>query len=238
MSNLILPSSDDVFEPRAGYNIIAKYFESWHWYQFWQQNEAPIVIDWLKNLNLGLGLDAGSGTGPYIKDILALKQKCISLDISSEMLDINKKNHKGLYTKSQLRFIEGDVCNLPFEKNTFDWILCSRVLTHVQDIRIPLSEFARVLKPFGHCLISDIHAKHPYTAMGVKTNNGKINIATYKHSTKQIRTALSEINCLDLVDIAEYKMSNLLKKPSKIEFKKLYTFNDDSIFFICKLIKT
>lgn len=237
MNNLIMPSSDDLFDPRTGYNIVAKYFESWHWFHFWRQNEAPIINDWLRSLNPGLGLDAGSGTGPYVEKILELGHKCISLDISREMLEVNKNKHQAFYPKSRLQFIEGDICKLPFEDNKFDWIICSRVLTHISDIRVPLSEFFRVLKHSGKCLISDIHAKHPYTVMGVKTIQGKIKIATYKHSTQQIRTTLSEIAGIEIVGISEYGMSNLQTKPSKTEFKQLYTNKDENIFFICNLQK-
>jgi SAM-dependent methyltransferase len=44
---------------------------------------------------------------------------------------------------------EGDVLNLRFPDNDFDYVLCNHVLEHIPDDRRAMSELRRVLKPGG-----------------------------------------------------------------------------------------
>ena len=50
---------------------------------------------------------------------------------------------------SPLADIKADICNLPFEENTFDIILCNHVLEHIPDDTQAMSELYRILKPGG-----------------------------------------------------------------------------------------
>jgi len=49
--------------------------------------------------------------------------------------------------------VQADITALPFEDGTFDAILCSHVLEHVDDDRSAMSELARVLRPGGWLLV-------------------------------------------------------------------------------------
>jgi len=50
---------------------------------------------------------------------------------------------------SPLADVKADICNLPFEDNQFDVILCNHVLEHIPEDRRALSELYRVMKPGG-----------------------------------------------------------------------------------------
>lgn len=50
---------------------------------------------------------------------------------------------------SPLADIKADICNLPFEDNSFDVILCNHVLEHIPDDTKAISELFRVMKPGG-----------------------------------------------------------------------------------------
>jgi len=50
---------------------------------------------------------------------------------------------------SPLADVKADICNLPFESNTFDVILCNHVLEHIPDDTKAMSELYRILKPGG-----------------------------------------------------------------------------------------
>lgn len=64
------------------------------------------------------------------------------------------RNQKNLdYTTtdlfSPLADVKADICNLPFEDNQYDIILCNHVLEHIPDDTKAMHELYRVLKPGG-----------------------------------------------------------------------------------------
>src|SRR6478609_3108441 len=64
------------------------------------------------------------------------------------------RNQKNLdYTTtdlfSPLADVKADICNLPFEDNQYDVILCNHVLEHIPDDTKAMQELYRVLKPGG-----------------------------------------------------------------------------------------
>lgn len=50
---------------------------------------------------------------------------------------------------SPLAQIKANICDLPFEENSFDVIFCNHVLEHVENDKKAMSELFRVLKPKG-----------------------------------------------------------------------------------------
>jgi SAM-dependent methyltransferase len=51
--------------------------------------------------------------------------------------------------ESPLADVKADICNLPFNDNSFDFILCNHVLEHIPDDTKAMQELYRVLKPKG-----------------------------------------------------------------------------------------
>ena len=58
-------------------------------------------------------------------------------------------NYTTFDLNSPLADIKGDICNLPFKENSFDFILCNHVLEHIHDDKQAMKELSRVLKPNG-----------------------------------------------------------------------------------------
>lgn len=58
-------------------------------------------------------------------------------------------NYKTCDLNSPLAEVKADICNLPFENNFFDLILCNHVLEHIPDHEKAISELYRVLKKGG-----------------------------------------------------------------------------------------
>ena len=50
---------------------------------------------------------------------------------------------------SPLAEIKADICNLPFENNSYDLVLCNHVLEHVLNDKLAIRELFRVLKKGG-----------------------------------------------------------------------------------------
>jgi len=50
---------------------------------------------------------------------------------------------------SPLADVKADICNLPFEDNSYDIILCNHVLEHIPDDTKAMQELYRVLRPGG-----------------------------------------------------------------------------------------
>ena len=63
-----------------------------------------------------------------------------------------KLNHIDLITAdlySPIVDVKADICDLPFEDNSFDIIFCNHVLEHIEDDKKAMQELYRVLKPDG-----------------------------------------------------------------------------------------
>jgi predicted SAM-dependent methyltransferase len=54
---------------------------------------------------------------------------------------------------SPLADVKADICDLPFEDNTYDVILCNHVLEHIPDDTKAMQELYRVLKPNGIAIL-------------------------------------------------------------------------------------
>lgn len=55
--------------------------------------------------------------------------------------------------ESPLADVKADICNLPFENDAYDIILCNHVLEHIPDDTKAMKELYRVLKPGGMAIL-------------------------------------------------------------------------------------
>ena len=92
-------------------------------------------------------LDAGCGNGKtmlYRKDL--------------NFYGIDKcKNFVNICKSKDLNVYEADILQLPFENNSFDYVICTAVIHHLESFerrKKAISELYRVLKPNGKLLIS------------------------------------------------------------------------------------
>ncbi|EDP71523.1 SAM-dependent methyltransferase [Flavobacteriales bacterium ALC-1] len=51
---------------------------------------------------------------------------------------------------SPIADVKADICDLPFEDNSYDVILCNHVLEHIPDDTMAMQELYRVMKPGGY----------------------------------------------------------------------------------------
>ena len=111
------------------------------------------VTNRLLELLHGRGLDAGCGTGRYMKKICSNKCSVIGIDISTNMV---KKTIQNL-TEDQKPFgsvIVGDFENLPFKERTFDFVICTLAINHSTSLEKVIDEFSKVLRSGGLLIMS------------------------------------------------------------------------------------
>ena len=89
----------------------------------------------------------------FFKADTAYKKKVLHMAPEQCFLSRFKKlSHIDLITAdlySPIVDVKADICNLPFEENSFDIIFCNHVLEHIEDDKKAMQELYRVLKPGG-----------------------------------------------------------------------------------------
>jgi ubiquinone/menaquinone biosynthesis C-methylase UbiE len=113
--------------------------------------EQPIVHAMLAGLPPGRALDAACGTGRHAAALVGLGHQVVGVDATPAMLSLARKKLPAV------DFRRGDLAALPVQDASVDLIICALALSHIPDLTPVLTDFARVLRPGGHVIISDIH---------------------------------------------------------------------------------
>ena len=116
----------------------------------------------MKSLNLfpnARVLDIGCGDGRILNKLVAqYRVRGFGADISSNQLRENLKNNPFGHS-----YYHADAEKLPFQDNTFDFVICLDVLEHLSSPRECISEICRTLKQGGKALVYAISKKDRYT---------------------------------------------------------------------------
>lgn len=105
----------------------------------------------LADLPAGIALDAACGTGRHSAHLRARGFEVTGVDANRSMLTIAEAK------VPDCDFRVGDLAALPVDDDAVDVVVCSLALTHVERIEPVLGEFARVVRPGGSVVLSDIH---------------------------------------------------------------------------------
>ena len=98
---------------------------------------------------------AGHHDRDFTEARLAEGHEVIGVDGSAEMLAMARAKVPGA------DFRAGDLHRLPVPDRWADVVVCALALTHVPDLAPVVAEFARVLRPGGHLVVSDSRADWP-----------------------------------------------------------------------------
>jgi ubiquinone/menaquinone biosynthesis C-methylase UbiE len=111
--------------------------------------EGPILRKILDGLSVGVALDAACGTGRHSAYLASLGHKVIGVDASPEMLEVARAK---IPTGD---FREGELHDLPVADDSVDVVVCAIAGSDLAELTPVLAEFARVLRPGGHLVLSD-----------------------------------------------------------------------------------
>ena len=118
--------------------------------------EEPIVHAMLDDAPRGTALDAACGTGRHAATLVERGYRVIGVDATEAMLAIAREK------VGAAEFRPGRLEQLPVDGASVDVVTCALALTHVPDLEPVMRELARVLRPGGQAILSDIH---PFATM-------------------------------------------------------------------------
>jgi len=225
-----------ILSPKQGYNIIAPYYDSWKWQDFWHRNEYPLIQNWCRSLTVGHGADFGAGSGNNLECFLKAGHKVTAYDVSDMMLLVCQHKYSKEIEKGQLKCLVQDICDMEVSNKAFDWIICNRVLSHVQAVAKVIRRIGRTLKSGGECFISDVHPMHNYEHTHFRLGSKDIIIETYKHNLEEI----AKLFFINSMKILEYREVRYVDLYDKITAGNLHAIQDDDTpifyFYILKKV--
>ncbi|WP_263657447.1 class I SAM-dependent methyltransferase [Nonomuraea gerenzanensis] len=133
--------------------------------------EEPLVQGILAALPPGRALDAACGTGRHAAFLAGLGHEVVGVDTSAQMLAKARPKVPGG------EFHQADLHDLPAAPGSFDVVVCALALTHQPTLGPALAELARVVRPGGHVVLSDVHPLSLYLG-GVPTVAGRDGVRT------------------------------------------------------------
>jgi ubiquinone/menaquinone biosynthesis C-methylase UbiE len=168
------------------------------------KRQAKEVAMYIKEGDCILEIAPGAG---YLSIELAKlgKYKITGMDISKDLVEICIRNAKEAGVK--IDFIQGNVSNMPFNENAFNFIICVLAFKNFKEPLKSLQEMYRVLKPGGTALIIDLNkqatmkvTKKVAENMGLKGLKAYVAAAIQRsgaYSKKEFETFISETEFKD-----------------------------------------
>jgi SAM-dependent methyltransferase len=90
-------------------------------------------------------------------DLFSEPQSLLHFAPEQCFLSLFRESGKITYTTTDLESpiadVKADICNLPFDDNSYDFILCNHVLEHIPDDKKAMQEIYRVLNPGGTAIL-------------------------------------------------------------------------------------
>ncbi|WP_369148903.1 class I SAM-dependent methyltransferase [Streptomyces sp. R44] len=113
--------------------------------------EEPVVGKILDGLAPGVALDAACGTGRQTRTLTGRGHRVIGVDQSPHMLEKARAHSPA----ADLRV--GHLERLPLDDDSVDLAICSLAMTHLPDVTPAVAELARVVRPGGRIVVTDLH---------------------------------------------------------------------------------
>jgi ubiquinone/menaquinone biosynthesis C-methylase UbiE len=141
--------------------------------------DLPVIEAVLDRLAPGTAVDAACGTGRLAARLVVRGYDVTGVDDSPEMLALARARVPGA------TFRHGDLRQLPVSDGSADLVVSGLALTHVPELGVAFGELARVLRPGGTAIVSDVHPELVYRGSAVKGEDaeGRPIVAASHHHT-------------------------------------------------------
>ena len=121
--------------------------------------EEKVLREWLDKLESPM-LDVGCGSGRYSLRLADRGVEVVSIDLSLRMLKVFLRKLEGHRVGENVHVVLADGENLPFRDSSFRGLLCTLTFDHLQGPEKAVSEFSRILRSGGLCIISTLNERH------------------------------------------------------------------------------
>ncbi|NJL95718.1 MAG: class I SAM-dependent methyltransferase [Anaerolineae bacterium] len=124
------------------------------------KRRVQTVFEWLPPQEDRRYLDCACGRGFYLRYYRTLSpMPLVGVELDADILARAQANLRGL---PNITLTRGNLYALPFPDGTFDGVILSEILEHVEDDLRGLQEVFRVLKPGGVVAITVPNANYPF----------------------------------------------------------------------------
>jgi SAM-dependent methyltransferase len=186
------------------YDQAAPFYDRWPWQRFWDRNEMPLVM---AAIGAGPVLDLGTGTGRYVASFAQAGIAALGVDISEGMLGVatRKPDCAGFLAR-------GDLRALPIRSSSVEAAVAARVLCHLPEIDLALSELARAVRPGGRLVVTELDPGHRFETTRIPTDGAPVEVETFKRGPATIVDSARRVGWVH-VDIAQISATNCAWLP-------------------------
>lgn len=112
--------------------------------RFFLDNFTKVLLETIKPLKPESILDVGAGEGFVLEKLRKGKigKKLEGIEYMDEAIELGKK------TNPQVKIKKGDIYKLPYKDNSFELIICTEVMEHLEDPKLALAELKRVTSKY------------------------------------------------------------------------------------------
>jgi ubiquinone/menaquinone biosynthesis C-methylase UbiE len=178
------------------------YFESLSPSQFEEEKRRIQLILKLAHLNGNKSLiDIGTGPGWLPREARKYTKNVLAVDVSDYQINLSEK----YIGKSNFKFREGSIYNIPARKNSFDIAVTSEVIEHLEKPEKGIVEVYRILKSNGKLIITvpyreKIHYTICMHCLKQTSVNGHLHIFDRKNISAILRNSGFTIETIKLFE--------------------------------------
>ena len=191
-------------DPQSAYSLWARAYPP-HPHNRLMEVEHETVLALLPDVRGRMILDAGCGSGRYLRELESRDATVFGVDLSAPMLMRARE--------STARIARADVRALPFAASSFDLVVCGLALGDVAELELALQEISRALRQGGRVIYSVVHPAGEAAGWSrtFQIDGRELAIDSHWHSLARHREAASAAG----LAVEEWREPSLAERPDQ-----------------------